>query len=136
MWTYEYDDNTKLSANQLKIASEWYINRLDQFTNCDIEYVDVGDEYITISYTWDNYCRGCYMETEYEKYQIPNEIFFSDESLSSWKAEEDEKRRIKKEKERKEKQRREEGQRARRKKEKDRADYERLKAKFEGETND
>ncbi len=100
-----------------------------------------NDTYVTIKYSWEDYCRGCHMGTETEYVEIPNEIFFSNYSLSQWQQEEAEKKKIDEEKAAKKKaaadkkQKKAEAKEAAiRKEQKDIDDYERLKQKYEGET--
>lgn len=131
MWTYEYDDEHKLNAEQLRIASEWFRDRIEEVsggTSIEGIYFN-GDDTIEISYEWDDYCRGCYMDTIRESYRIPNEIFFSDESLSNWIKAEDERRALEKKRELQ----RKKAEEQKLQREEDRAEYERLKAKFEKE---
>ena len=127
MWTYEYDDETTLTQKQLMIASEWFYSRLEEFTSSPIENISFNKDGLTIGYTWDDYCRGCHMGTIYESYTIPNDIFFSDQSLAKWVQEEDENRAKKKEREKK----RKEAEDRKRQRDLERKQYERLKAKFE-----
>lgn len=127
MFTWEYNDDVILNRKQLEAASEWFVGRLDELDLTNITYIGSGRENFVIEHEWDDYCRGCHMGTHQDSYTIPNDIFFSEQSLRTWICEEDKRRKEKKEKERQKKEKAD--QRARAKQE--RQDYERLKAKFE-----
>ena len=137
MWIYEYDDNTKLDVNQLKIAAEWFSKRLfDDFldgTPFDLEDFYINDDHVYVHYSWQDYCMGCHMGTEYESYKIPNDIFFSDQSLSKWKNQENQKRKEQRKREQERNKKAEERKRKQQKEKRDLEEYKRLKAKYEGE---
>lgn len=117
----------------------WFNDRVNEIDDGE-HNVELWNESIVISWSWDDYCRGCFMGREHESVTISNEIFFSNYSLHTWQKEEKERHRIEQE----EKNRKEAATKKRantrarnltvkKKEEKDMEEYKRLKQKFEGD---
>jgi len=135
----ELFDITKSNPEAIREICQWFNDRCDEIHSEERE-VSIDDNNVNISYSWEDNFRGCHMGTETEYFEIPNEIFFSDYSLSAWQREEAD--RIKeiaaKEKEAEDKKKRTQAKRdktlaTKKKEQKDKDEYERLKEKYEGE---
>lgn len=126
-------------AEKLQGICEWYNERCDEIEDGK-RTVMMGEKYVIIEWSWDDYCRGCFMDTIYESVTIPNEIFYSNYNLDQWQKEEKARNDATETEKKKKKatvdaliREKKKISNAKRKEEKDRAEFERLKQKYKGE---
>ena len=126
--------NRRSPAQKQVLASliAWAINRIGDLGAGDIEMLEATDFGVRVHTGYDDYCRGCFMERIRKEYEIPWDVFLSAADLGRWLKDYDAHRaeieRRKREAEERAKREHEDRQRE----ERERAEYLRLKAKFEG----